>query len=75
MLTPPHHHHQGGGGGTLIFSHIRSSGHFLGFKILNFNIFGGFQKNKCFLEYKDFVDIFGGLSQNWTIFRGYFYVF
>ena len=25
-------------------------GHFLGFKILNFNIFGGFQKNKYFWD-------------------------
>ena len=24
------------------------SGHFLGFKILNFNLFGGFQKNEYF---------------------------
>ena len=30
------------------------TGHFGGFKILNFNIFGGFQINK------DFVDIFWG---------------
>ena len=28
-----------------------------------------------FLGYEDFVDIFGGSSQNWTIFRGYFYAF
>ena len=39
----------GGGGGTLIFSHIRRLGLFFGFKILNFNIFGGFQKNEYFL--------------------------
>ena len=25
--------------------------------------------------YEDFVDIFGGSSQNWTIFRGHFYAF
>ena len=32
----------GGGGGTLIFSYIRRLGViFLGFKILNFNIWGG----------------------------------
>ena len=37
--------------------------------------FWGFQKNKYFLVYEDFVDIFGGSSQNWTIFRGDFYVF
>ena len=41
----------GGGGGTLIFSHIRRLGSFLGFKILNFNIFWGIQKklNEYFL--------------------------
>ena len=27
-------------------------------KHLNFNIFGGFQKNEFYLEYEDFVDIF-----------------
>ena len=47
----------------------------LGFKILNFNIFGVFQKNEYFLEYEAFVNIFGGSSQNWTIFRGNFYTF
>ena len=30
--------------GTLRFSYIRRLGSFFGFKILNFNIFGGFQK-------------------------------
>ena len=50
-----------GGGGTLIFSYIHRLGSFLGvFKILNFTIFGGFQKNKSFLGYEDFVDIFWG---------------
>ena len=38
----------GGGGGTLIFSNIRRLGSFLGLKILNFNIFWVFQKNKYF---------------------------
>ena len=42
---------------------------------MNFNIFGGFQKNKYFLGYEDFVDIFWGSSQNWTIFSGHFYAF
>ena len=42
---------------------------------MNFNIFGGFQKNKYVWGYKDFVDIFGRSSQNWTIFRGHFYAF
>ena len=51
------------------------SGHFWGFKILNFNIFWGFQKMNIFSEYDDFVDIFGGSSQNWTILSGHFYTF
>ena len=52
----------GGGGCTLIFSYIRSLSPviFFLFKILNFNIFGGFQKNKYFLGYENFVDIFWG---------------
>ena len=51
-------------GGTLIFSHICSLGYFLGFKILNFNILGGFQKNEYFWGHEDFVDIFLESSQN-----------
>ena len=62
-------------GGTLIFSYIHRLGSLLGFKILNFIIFGGFQKNEYFWGYEDFVDIFGGSSQNWTKFRGHFYAF
>ena len=54
---------------TLIFS----SAHFLGFKILNFNIFWGFQKNEYFFflggGYEDFVDNFLGSSQNWASLR------
>ena len=53
----------------------RRLGSFLVLKILNFNIFFGFQINKYFWGYKDFVDIFWGSSQNWTILRGHFYVF
>ena len=48
------------GGCTLIFSYIRRLGSFFWFKILNFNIFGGFQKNEYFLGYEDFLDIFWG---------------
>ena len=48
------------GWGTLKFSYIRRLGSFLGFKILYFNIFGGFQKNEYFWGYKDLVDIFLG---------------
>ena len=32
-------------------------GHFFGLKILNFNIFGGFQKNKYILGYEDFLGV------------------
>ena len=64
---------QGGGGGgggvvTMIFSYIRRLGFLGGFKILNFNIFWGFQKNNYFLWYEDFVDIFWGSSQNEALF-------
>ena len=52
-----------GGGHSDIFS-----GHFFGFKILNFNIFGGFQKNYFFWGG-------GGGGLNWTRFRGHFHVF
>ena len=55
----------GGEGGVLWYFHTYlGSAHLWGFKILNFNIFWGFQKNKYFLEYEDFVDIFFGSSQN-----------
>ena len=70
---------QGGGGGVVLryFHTYVGSRHFLGFKILNFNIFCGFQKKfkKYFLEYENFVDIFFGSSQNWTIFSGHVYAF
>ena len=49
----------GGGGGTLIFSYIDVvCDHFWGFKILNFNIFGGFLKSDYFLGYEIFVGIY-----------------
>ena len=62
-------------GGTLIFSYIRRLGPFFGVKFLNFNNFLGFQKNEYLFGYEHFWDIFLGSSQNWTSFRGYFYVF
>ena len=66
----------GGGGGILCnFYTCVGSSYFFGFKILNFNIFGVFQKNKYFLGYEDFVDTFLGSPQNWPIFRGHFYAF
>ena len=55
---------RGGGGGTLIFSYIRRLELFFGFKILNFNIILVFRKMNIFWGYEDFVDIFGGSSQN-----------
>ena len=48
-----------GGGGTLTFSYIHRLGPFFEFKILNFNILGGFKKI-TFWGYEDFVDIFWG---------------
>ena len=50
--------------GTLVFLHIRRLGLFFLVQILNFNMFGGFQKNEYFWGYEDFVDIFWGSSQN-----------
>ena len=64
----------GRGGGTLIFSYIRRLSSFFWFNFLNFNIFGGFQKNKYFFGNEDFVDILG-VIKNWTIFRDRFYAF
>ena len=63
------------GGDTLIFPYVRRPGYFFGFKILNFNIFWGFQKTEYFWGYEDFVDIFCRSSQNWTLYRGHFYSF
>ena len=47
-------------GGALQFLYIRRLGLFFRFKILNFSIFGGFQKNEYFFGYEDFVEIFWG---------------
>ena len=48
-------------GGVLLYFHAYvGSGYFAWFKILNFNIFGGFQKTVYFLGYEDFGDIFWG---------------
>ena len=68
-------------GGVLRYFHTYvGSGHFLGFKILNFNIFfgGGGGSEFFFLGggvYEDFVDNFCGVITNWTIFSGYFNAF
>ena len=53
-----------GVGGTLIFSYIRRLGSFLGLKILNFNISGGFQKNEYVFGCDDFVDIVRGFQKS-----------
>ena len=72
------------GGGVLWYFHTYiGSGHFFGFKILNLTIIiiffllggGGGSEKIFFWGDEDFVDIFGGSTQNWTIFRGHFYVF
>ena len=65
----------GGRGGTLIFSYIRRLGPFFWGQNFEFQYFLGFQKNKYFFGCEDFVDIFFGSSQNWTIFRGQIYAF
>ena len=57
-----------------IFSHIRRRKLFLGFKILNSDIFWGFQKNEYSFGYEDFVDIFGGYHKI-GLYGGHFYVF
>ena len=65
-------------GGTLILSYIRSLGSIFGvkhFEFQYFHIFCVFRKNDIVFGYEDFVDIFWGPSQNWTIFRGHFYAF
>ena len=58
--------HDGGGGGggySEIFIHTYAWGYFLGFKILNFNIFWGFQKKK--------KNIFLGMKILWIFFGGH----
>ena len=53
--------HWGGGGGYLLYFHAYvGSSYFGGFKILNFNIIGGFQKTEYFWGHEDFVEIFWG---------------
>ena len=50
---------EGGGAGALLCSYKRRLGSFcFGLNILKFIIFGGFQKNKYFWGYENFVDIF-----------------
>ena len=69
----------GGGGYSDIFIHKWARLIFWGVKNFESHYFfrGGVQKFFFFGGggYEDFVDIFGRSSQNWTIFRGHFYVF
>ena len=65
----------GGGGGTLIFSYIRRLGPFFWVQNFEFRYFFGFSEKLIFFVYENFVDIFLGSSQNWTILRGHFYAF
>ena len=53
-----------GGGYSDIFIYMLAWPIFGGFKILNFRIFGGFQKNEYFWGYEEIVDIFGGSFLN-----------
>ena len=47
----------GGGGGVLLYIHTYVGlGYFGGFKILNLDVFCGFQKNQYSFRYEDFVD-------------------
>ena len=55
-----------GGGGTLIFSHISRLGLFFGVQNSEFQYLLGFSEK---WGYEDFVDIFGGSSQNWASLR------
>ena len=41
----------------------------MGVQNSEFQYFLGFQKNEYFWGYEDFVDIFGGSSQNWASLR------
>ena len=76
----------GGGGYSDIFIHTLAPVIFYffyffgggGVKILNFNIFWGFQKMNIFwvLRFCEYFLFLGrGSSQYWTIFRGHFYAF
>ena len=51
------------------------SGHFLGFKILNFNIFGGFQKNEYFWGMTNLWIFLGGHRKIGLYLGGHFYAF
>ena len=58
--------------GYFDISYIRRLESFVWVQNFQAQFLGGFQKSLYFLEYEDFVDIFGGSSQNWTILRGHF---
>ena len=61
---------RGVGGCTLIFSHIRKLGLFLGVQNSEFQyFFWVVRKINIFWGYEDFVDIILGSSQNWASLR------
>ena len=75
-------HLEGEGGCSLIFTYIHSLGQiFRGSKILNFNIFGGFQKSvksEYVVGYEDFEDISWGHHKTglfWGVISMHFRVF
>ena len=49
--------------------YVHGSAHFFWFKILNFNIFGGFQKNEYFWGVWRLCGYFFGSSHNWASLR------
>ena len=59
-----------GGGGTQIFSYKHTAWTFFWFKILKFNIFGGFRKMNSFGVYEEIVDILGRSLHYWTNWGG-----
>ena len=62
--------------GTLIFLYMSKVRLFLGgIQNFEFQYLLGFSEKLIFGGYEDFVDIFFGSSQNWTILRGNSYAF
>ena len=57
-------------GGTLKFLYIRRLGLFFWVQNFEFQYFWGFQKNRYFLGYEDFVDIFWGCHHKIGLYLG-----
>ena len=70
LYQPCHDLLLGGGGYSDIFN-IRRLGSIFGVKNFEFQYFVGFSEKMNIF----FAGYFLGSSQNWTIFRGYFYTF